>query len=380
VTSKPLTVFLCGDVMLGRGVDQILPHPGDPSLRESYVTDARSYVALAEAVNGPIARPVDFSWPWGEALSVLEEAGTDVRVINLETTITRAGTFAPGKPVHYRMSPDNLRSLTVARPDACALANNHVLDFGIPGLCDTLDALTSAGLRPVGAGRDVEQARRPVTIDVAGTGRVVIFSCGMESSGIPPSWAATAERPGVDFIPRLSDSCARELAERMCASKQPGDVVVASLHWGSNWGYHIPPAQTRFAHRLIDGGVDIIHGHSSHHPRPIELYRNKLILYGCGDLINDYEGIRGHAGYRDDLRLLYFATVTPENGVLTGLRMVPMQARQLRLQHASPADSKWLCGVLDQVSAGFGTRVSLSPQGLLVRPARDDRWPAGSTR
>lgn len=369
MTSRPLTVFLCGDVMLGRGVDQILPHPGDPSLRESYVADARTYVALAEAVNGPITRPVDFSWPWGDVLSVLEETGTDARLINLETTITRADTFAPGKLVHYRMSPDNLGSLTVARPDACALANNHVLDFGTHGLCDTLDALTGAGLRAVGAGRDAEQACRPVTIDVPGAGRVVIFSWGMESSGIPSSWAATDERPGVAFIPRLSDSCARDLASHMCARKQPGDVVIASLHWGSNWGYHIPPAQTHFAHRLIDGGVDIVHGHSSHHPRPIEVYRNKLILYGCGDLINDYEGIRGHAEYRDDLRLLYFATVAPESGMLAGLRMVPMQARKLRLHHASRADSEWLCGVLDRVSAVFGTRVSRSPQGLVVLPA-----------
>ncbi len=60
-----VTLFLCGDVMLGRGVDQVLPHPGDPTLREGYVHDARTYVELAEAVNGPIPRPVDFRWPWG---------------------------------------------------------------------------------------------------------------------------------------------------------------------------------------------------------------------------------------------------------------------------------------------------------------------------
>ena len=51
------------------------------------------------------------------------------------------------------------------------------------------------------------------------------------------------------------------------------------------------PSQIRFAHRLIDAGVDVVHGHSSHHPRPIEVYRGKLILYGCGDTIDDYEGI-----------------------------------------------------------------------------------------
>jgi poly-gamma-glutamate capsule biosynthesis protein CapA/YwtB (metallophosphatase superfamily) len=126
----PLTLFLCGDVMPGRGVDQILPHPGDPDLREGFADDARAYVALAERANGPIPRPVSFSWPWGGALHVLADVAPDVRVINLETSVTRRAGFAPGKPVHYRMSPENLTCVAVARPDACALANNHVLDFG----------------------------------------------------------------------------------------------------------------------------------------------------------------------------------------------------------------------------------------------------------
>ena len=58
------TLFLCGDVMPGRGVDQILPYPGNPGLREEYLDDARTYVRLAECANGPIPYPVSFSWPW----------------------------------------------------------------------------------------------------------------------------------------------------------------------------------------------------------------------------------------------------------------------------------------------------------------------------
>ena len=79
-----------------------------PELREDYASDANAYVRLAERVNGPIPRPAGFSWPWGDALPVLEEAAPDVRVINLETSITRSADFAPGKAVHYRMNPDNL--------------------------------------------------------------------------------------------------------------------------------------------------------------------------------------------------------------------------------------------------------------------------------
>jgi poly-gamma-glutamate synthesis protein (capsule biosynthesis protein) len=366
VASGLVTSFLCGDVMLGRGVDQILPHPGDPRLQEGYVCDARGYIELAEAVNGPIPRPVDFSWPWGDALQTLDDVAPDVRIVNLETAITRSDEFAPGKVVHYRMNPDNLPSLTVARPDACALANNHVLDFGYRGLEETLDALSGAVLRAVGAGRDVYETRRPAVVTAEGGGRVVTFSCGLPCSGVPPSWAATPIRPGVHFVPGLSDSSAADIASRVREVKRPGDVVVASIHWGSNWGYRVYSDQVRFAHRLIDGGVDVVHGHSSHHPRPIEMYRNKLILYGCGDFINDYEGIMGHDEYRDDLRLMYFPSVEPDTGELAGFRIAPMQAQKMRLHHASSSDSEWLRAVLDQVSRPFGTRVDLQPDGMLT--------------
>jgi hypothetical protein len=146
-----VTVFVCGDVMAGRGLDQVLPHPGDPELREAHARDARAYVDLAERAHGRIPRPAGFGCPWGDALAMLEDIAPDVRVINLETSVTAGGEFAPGKAVHYRMSPGNVGCLTAARPDACALANNHVLDFGRRGLADTVQVLASAGLRAAGA-------------------------------------------------------------------------------------------------------------------------------------------------------------------------------------------------------------------------------------
>jgi len=361
-----VTLFVCGDVMLGRGVDQVLPHPGDPGLREGSAADARAYVRLAERAHGPIPRPASFGWPWGDALAVLDQMAPEARVINLETSITRSGGFAPGKPVCYRMSPDNVPAVACARPDACALANNHVLDFGRAGLAETLGVLARAGLRAVGAGRDLTRARQPVAVPVPGGGRAVIFACGAASSGIPPGWAATATRPGVDFLPRLSGAAAGGLIAQIQAVKRPGDIVVVSLHWGSNWGYGVEQDQVRFAHRLIDGGADLIYGHSSHHPRPIEVYRGRLVLYGCGDAINDYEGIRGYEQFRPDLRLLYFASLAAGTGALAALRMVPMQAKNMRLHHASAADSAWLADVLNRVSRRFGSHISHQPDGALI--------------
>jgi poly-gamma-glutamate synthesis protein (capsule biosynthesis protein) len=221
-------------------------------------------------------------------------------------------------------------------------------------------------LRAVGAGRDAAEARQPAAVPVPAGGRAMIFACGTASSGIPPSWAATATRPGVNVLPGLSDTAADDVIAQVQAVRQRADVVIVSIHWGSNWGYGVGDDQVRFARRLIDGGVDVIHGHSSHHPRPVEVYRGKLILYGCGDCIDDYEGIRGHEEFRDDLRLLYFPSVAADTGTLEALRMVPMQARKMRLQRANTADGEWLQLVLQRISRRFGTRISREPDDTLI--------------
>lgn len=371
-----VTVFLAGDVMTGRGVDQILGHPGDPRLWESRLANARAYVQLAERAHGPIPRPVDASWPWGVALRILDDLAPDVRLINLETSITRSDDSAAGKAVHYRMSPDNAGCLAVARPDACALANNHLLDFGVSGLEQTLDTLCALGTRPVGAGRNADEAARAAAVPIDDNRRVWIFSLGAESSGVPRSWAASKNAPGVNLLPDLSQDTAAAITDRARQTKTQGDVMVVSIHWGSNWGYHVPAEHVRFAHWLIDGGVDLVYGHSSHHPRPIEVYRGKLILYGCGDLIDDYEGIAGYEQYRDDLRLLYFASLEPDSGTLTNLRMAPLQAHQMRLRRASPEDIAYLQRVLDRINDGDAP-VRIDSDGILnMRPGREPRHPA----
>jgi poly-gamma-glutamate synthesis protein (capsule biosynthesis protein) len=361
-----IVVVLCltGDVMTGRGVDQILPAPGDPRLWERYAASAQDYVALVEAASGPITQPVDFSWPWGDALQVLDDLAPDLRIVNLETSITTSDDFQHAKAVLYRMHPGNVSCLTAARLDACTLANNHVLDFGIRGLEETLDVLSHAGLGPVGAGRDEQQARRPAVL-TAGGQRVLVWSVGSASSGVPPGWAAGPGRAGVASLSEDSDVDAEAFCGQVRRVKQPGDLAVVSVHWGSNWGYDVPSAQVRFAHRLVDSGVDVVHGHSSHHPRPVEVYRDRLVLYGCGDLINDYEGIGGKEQFRDDLRLMYVARLDPA-GRLDELRMVPLQSHQMRLRLATEPDAEWLHQVLGSVSRPFGSRVDLGPDANLL--------------
>jgi poly-gamma-glutamate synthesis protein (capsule biosynthesis protein) len=359
-----ITLFLAGDVMTGRGVDQILARPSAPELYESYVTDAREYVRLAEQVSGPVPRGVNSDYIWGDALAEWERMAPAARVVNLETSITRSDEHEP-KGINYRMHPDNIGCLRAARLDICVLANNHVLDYGPRGLVETLEALEQADIRSVGAGRNSDEAMRPVVHALASGQHLIVGACAHESSGVPDHWAALTGEPGVNLLPDLSADTAADVAARVARDKLPGDVAVLSIHWGGNWGYDVPRQHINFAHRLVEGGIDIVYGHSSHHVRPIEVYRERLILYGCGDFIDDYEGISGYEQYRDDLAVMFFPSLSPQTGRLLALDMTPMQIRHIRLNRASAADTKWLGDKVNEISRAFGTHVTLTEHGAL---------------
>ena len=362
-----IKIFMCGDVMTGRGIDQVLPHPVDPLIHEPYLKSALGYVKIAEQANGPIQKPVSFAYIWGDAINELEREAPDVRLINLETSITTSNNYWKGKGIHYRMHPKNVASLSAAKIDICALANNHVLDWGYSGLLETLDSLNKVKIKIAGAGRNAIEAAAPAVVDIGGKNRVIVFSFGLTSSGIPSSWAAEHDQAGVNLLKDIGDRTLRSIQRKVQAVKRQGDIVVASIHWGGNWGHNISRRQIRFAHRLIDdGGVDVIHGHSSHHVKAIEVYQNKLILYGCGDFLNDYEGIGGHEKYRADLALMYFASLDPSTGRLLGLKMTPTQIRRFKINRASATDAQWLRDTLNKVGARFGTRVKLNQDNRLT--------------
>ncbi len=365
VGTSGVTLFVCGDLMIGRGIDQILPHPGDARLYEPCMTSARGYVDLAERISGPVPAPVAFDYIWGDALDEIGRMQPDLRIANLETAVTARGRPWPGKGIHYRVHPENLRTLAAASIDACSLANNHVLDWGPTGLRDTLESLARAGIRAVGAGASAGEAAAPAVLDLPGGRRLLLVAYCTESAGVPPEWAATASRGGVNLLPDLSPRTVDRESRRLAAIRHRGDLVVASIHWGGNWGYAIPAAHRAFARGLVDAGVDLIHGHSSHHPLPIEIYRDRVILYGCGDLVNDYEGIGGYEAFRPELSLLYFLSLDA-SGSLRSLRMSPMRMRRLRLERAGEDDVHWLARQLDAAGAHLGTRIERGKDALWV--------------
>lgn len=365
--SETITIFLSGDVMTGRGIDQILPHPSDPQLYESHIKSARDYVALAERKGMTVPRTASFEYVWGDALAELERFAPAARLINLETAVTTSDAAMRGKAVHYRMHPANVPCLTAARIDGCVLANNHVLDWGQGGLRETLNMLRQASIKTVGAGKDHVTAATPLIVPVADSERrILVFAWALPTAGVPLSWRAQSGCAGVNTLSDLSASSADTVARSVRAMRSGADLIIVSLHWGGNWGYEIRDEERSFAHRLIDeAGADIVWGHSSHHVKGIEVYRGKLILFGCGDLLTDYEGIGGHESFHPELGLLYFPEIIAKSGQIARLQMVPTRLRGFRIHRASHSEARWLAQILTREGRHMGTHARLMPDNRI---------------
>jgi poly-gamma-glutamate synthesis protein (capsule biosynthesis protein) len=196
---------------------------------------------------------------------------------------------------------------------------------------------------------------------------------------VPVSWAARNETPGINLLKDLSSASVQQIASQVRRHKRPGDVAILSIHWGGNWGFKIPDAHRRFAQELIDkADVSIVHGHSSHHPMAMENYHNRLILYGCGDFLNDYEGISGHEQFLDDLTLMYFVELDLVSGGVRRVEMVPFRIQRFQLVPASSEDTELLLHTLDRECRKVETRVIRKPDHRLALTSTSDQIDSSS--
>jgi poly-gamma-glutamate synthesis protein (capsule biosynthesis protein) len=204
-------------------------------------------------------------------------------------------------------------------------------------------------------------------LQITGKGRLLVFSLAAATSGTPRNWAAKQNAPGVSLLNNLSEATAIRISDQIASHRQPHDVIVISIHWGPNWGYDIREEQRHFAHTLIErADVSVIHGHSSHHAKGIEVYRDRLILYGCGDFLNDYEGIQGYEDYRGDLALMYFVDIELANRNLAAVEIAPLQIWKFSLVRPSGPDVDWIRQMLDRESRKFGTSIAVISPGRLA--------------
>lgn len=299
--------------------------------------------------------------PWGDALPLLLSA--DRRVINLECALTdhtRPWRRTP-KVFHFRADPARaIEVLRAARIDACSLANNHTLDFEEEGLLDTIKHLDAAGIQHSGAGRDPEDAARPVVMEARGERVALVAFTDNE-----PPFAAAEGKPGTNYLPvSLAPEVLARAETAIEAAREAGArTVVFSNHWGPNMVERPPEIFRRFARAVIERGADLYYGHSAHVFQGVEVYRGKPILYDTGDFLDDYAV---DERLRNDRSFLF--RVSLESGELRRLELFPVSLSYASVALAGGVERAEILARMERLSAELGTGFERRADRLVLEP------------
>ena len=313
-------------------------------------------VNLAGAVNERLrVRPPGD--PWGDTLPLFEAAS--LRICNLECTLTDAGRrwHWPFKKYFHRSDEKNVAALTAAGIDVAVLGNNHTFDYGATGLERTVRALDGAGVAHPGAGRTLAEAEAPAIVHAAG------LRVGVVAFMDDERWAAAGpSKAGRFYSPVKPDDrwAARVLASVRAARPQV-DVLIASAHWGSNWGDRPADAQRAFGRALVDAGADLVFGHSAHVLRGVEWVGRAPILYSAGDFVDGYGP--SSRGPNQDSAIF---TADWEAGGIRALAARPIVIRDGQARLAPALDAARIAGRLDRLCADLGTATQVLPDGLTL--------------
>ncbi len=292
-------------------------------------------VMLGRLVNEKLNR-VAPTYIWGDLLPTLRS--NDVNIVNLETALTRSTQRVP-KVFNFKADPKHVQALIAGNIHVVNNANNHVLDFGIEGLKETIETLDRAGILHVGAGLNAQEAARPAIIEKNGLKIGVLGYTDNE-----PSWKAGANKPGTNYISIEHDR--QRVQEDIKKLKPEVDLIIITLHWGPNWQERPPQAFRDLTHAMIDAGADVIHGHSNHVFQGIEWYKDKLILYQTGDFVDDYAI---DPSQRNDRSFLFIIEVYDKS--LEKLSLVPTIIDNMQVNAANARDARESLGRMQRLSA-----------------------------
>jgi hypothetical protein len=242
-------------------------------------------------------------------------SGADLTLANLENPVIRAAVWHP-EDTTFTGEPRLLPILEQGGIDGVTLANNHILDAGVPGLRETMVHLDNAGIAYAGAGMDLAEAREPMIFEFGETEVGVLSYLRVPSY----EWAwATETAPGT--APLLADVMRKDI-ERL---RSEVDLVVVSPHWGKEYIATPEPWQVDFAHAAVDAGADIFVGGHAHWPKGIEVYRGKPIFYGVGNFLLDQS-------WSEETSTGIFAEITLYGDRVMQFRPVPF----IMLDYAQP--------------------------------------------
>lgn len=209
----------------------------------------------------------------------------DLAFANLETPISNRGQALPGKGICFRADPATMTTLTEAGFDILNLANNHSVDYDSPALLDTIELLNQVGIKTVGAGANITEARRPQILEV--NGLKVGFLAYSEMADLFFSYQYPRRFQATETVPGVAPLILKEIQVDVQQLRPQVDVLIVSLHWGVEYTELPTPEQRKLAHALIDSGVDAIIGHHPHVFQAVEVYQGKPIAYSLGNFITD---------------------------------------------------------------------------------------------
>lgn len=325
-TNAHLQIALTGDVMLGRLVNSVLS------------SDRYTYV-------------------WCDTLQIIREA--DFRLINLECVISSKGTkwTKTWKPFHFRANAEAIEVLKTASIDYVSLANNHVLDYEVEAFLEMLELLDKNKIAYSGAGRNSQEAVSPAIVESRGIKLGIIALTDNQ-----PEWEAKPDSLGVNYVPiTLENDYERRLRRSIKDAQDKSDIVIVSCHVGPHFRQSPTSAYVNFAHKIIDLGADVYWGHSNHMPQGVEIYRNKPIMYDCGDFIDDYAI---DPLYRNDLSFLFKLNVLDRH--ITDLELIPIKISDFKACTAPPWDANFLINrIVDQCDA-LGTHTQVEDNKIMI--------------
>ncbi|KAK5957979.1 hypothetical protein OHC33_001169 [Knufia fluminis] len=361
------TLTFLGDLMLGRLIDQLLPEHVHEPKESRHVANMRRIQPDLQNYNNLA--------PWGNTVDFLKKS--DLVLGNLETAATNHPERWPNKVFNYRMHPANVECLKLAGIDYVSLANNHTLDFGREGLLETVRVIEEAGIAHAGAGRSVAEAEKPAVLKLeripasAKDGPLKHEIHLYSFSDHPSDWVSVPEFNLLRYDPESRAKLKGLLTKEHAGLEARPALKIVSVHWGPNYRWEPDDDITTMARFLVDEcGVDIIHGHSSHHVQGVEVYKGELIIYGCGDFVDDYAV---NAQYRNDLSAAWnVSIIDSSDGRLRPSRLEVFPTRiksfQAGLLSKEDADHGFVCDRIRTLSADLGTTVesSLGDEGQLI--------------
>lgn len=265
-----------------------------------------------------------YAYPFAEIAPMLRSA--DITLVNLEAPLTKGGTEFKDKKFRFRASPVAAKALKSAGITTVTLANNHSMDFGTQGLRDTISALSQVGIRHVGAGMTLAEARKAVIYEIRGT-RVAILGYSLT---LPQEFWGTQHQAGT--APLLEKLVQADIA----AAQKQAEIIIVTVHWGEEGTTRLRPYQTRLAHMIIDAGADAVIGHHPHVLQGIEVYKKGIIFYSLGNFVF---GSKGRANQNSLLARLSFSRNQYEAELVPLLLSSPQHNFQPHILYGKPADA-----------------------------------------